>query len=169
MAGVGLTHQVFLGSGLSVQPNSRDLHFGQHGADQHSENDKSQANFSHAVEEEAPCEKERATPSHCYASSNRPSRRATYRAVCSKRATLPGKITEGCRCGRNRTTEWNVKWSAIRAWGVYHSRMLNRWAANMGRLEGATAEKAVPFPCAARRSLVVRLVAFLWFPAYAQL
>jgi hypothetical protein len=27
----------------------------------------------------------------------------------------------------------------------------------MGRLEGATAEKAVPFPCAARRSVVLRL------------
>jgi hypothetical protein len=31
-----------------------------------------------------------------------------------------------------------------------------------GRLEGATAEEAVPFPCAARRSFVLRLVAFLW-------
>src|SRR5512132_153038 len=30
-----------------------------------------------------------------------------------------------------------------------------------GRLEGATAEEAVPFPCAARRSFVLRLVAFL--------
>jgi hypothetical protein len=32
----------------------------------------------------------------------------------------------------------------------------------MGRSEGATAENAVPFPCAARRSFVVGLVAFLW-------
>jgi hypothetical protein len=122
-----------------------------------------------ALSVEPNSEKEHATPTHCYASSNRPSRRATYRAVCSKRATLPGKITEGCHCDRNRTTGRNVKWSGIRAWGEYHSRMLNRWAANMGRLEGATAEKAVPFPCAARRSLVVSLVAFLWFPAHAQL
>jgi len=38
---------------------------------------------------------------------------------------------------------------------------LDRWAANTGRSEGATAEKAVPFLCAARRSFVLRLVAFL--------
>src|SRR6266404_8996628 len=37
------------------------------------------------------------------------------------------------------------------------TRILDRWAANTGRLEGATAEKAVPFPCAARRSVVLRL------------
>jgi len=158
-----------LGSALSVEPNSREPTLRTAWGRPALENDKSQANFSHAVEEEALCEKVRAAPTHGYASSNRPSRRAAYRAVCGKRVTLPGKITEGSHCGRNRTTGCNVKWSAIRAWGEYHSRMLNRWAANMGRLEGATAEKAVPFPCAARRSLVVRLVAFLWFPAYAQL
>jgi hypothetical protein len=32
---------------------------------------------------------------------------------------------------------------------------LDRWAAKTGRSEGATAEKAVPFLCAARRSFVV--------------
>ncbi len=60
--------------------------------------------------------------------------------------------------GRNRTIEWNVKWPAIRAWGQYHSRILDRWAANAGRSEGATAVKAVPFLCAARRSLSSRSV-----------
>jgi hypothetical protein len=39
---------------------------------------------------------------------------------------------------------------------------MDRWAANTGRSEGATAEEAVPFPRAARRSFVLRLVAFLW-------
>jgi hypothetical protein len=34
-------------------------------------------------------------------------------------------------------------------------KSLDRWAANTGRSEGATAEKAVPFLCAARRSFVV--------------
>src|SRR5919204_2260383 len=60
--------------------------------------------------------------------------------------------------GRNRTTEWNVRWPAIRAWGQYHSRILDRWAANAGRSEGATAVKAVPFLCAARRSFSSRSV-----------
>ncbi len=31
-------------------------------------------------------------------------------------------------------------------------KILDRWAANTGRSEGATAEKAVPFPGAVRRS-----------------
>src|SRR5207302_8164212 len=66
-------------------------------------------------------------------------------------------LTENPECPRNRTSTWNVRWPAIRAWGQYHSRILDRWAANTGRLEGATAEKAVPFPCAARRSVVLRL------------
>jgi hypothetical protein len=43
----------------------------------------------------------------------------------------------------------------VRAWGRYHSRILDRWAANLGRSEGAIAEEAVPFPGAVRRSLVV--------------
>src|SRR5437660_8044664 len=68
-------------------------------------------------------------------------------------------LTENPQCPRNRTSTWNVRWPAIRAWGQYHSRILDRWAANTGRLEGATAEKAVPFPCAARRSVVLRFVA----------
>jgi hypothetical protein len=43
-------------------------------------------------------------------------------------------------------TGWNVNGPAIRAWGQYHSRILDRWAASAGCCEGATAEKAVPFP-----------------------
>src|SRR5262249_38064151 len=41
----------------------------------------------------------------CYASTNRRSRRATYPAVCSKRATLLGNVDRPdrkLRCGRNR-------------------------------------------------------------------
>jgi hypothetical protein len=34
--------------------------------------------------------------------------------------------------------------------------ILDRWAANAGRSEGATAEKAVPFLCAAPRSFSSR-------------
>src|SRR5438445_443953 len=37
-----------------------------------------------------------------------------------------------------------------------------------GRLEGAIAEEAVPFPCAARRSFVLRCVCVV-VPAHAQL
>jgi hypothetical protein len=54
------------------------------------------------------------------------------------------------------------KWPAIRAWGNTTPECLDRWAANMGRSEGATAGKAVLFPCAARRSFVGPLVAFVW-------
>src|SRR6266446_7839366 len=98
----------------------------------------------------------------CYASLNRRSGQATYPAVCGRRATLLDNVHQPDRkpqCARNRTSRWNVRWPAIRAWGQYHSRILDRWAANTGRLEGATAEKAVPFPCAARRSFVLRFAA----------
>jgi hypothetical protein len=95
-----------------------------------------------------------------YASTNRRGKCTTYRAVCGKRATLldnADRASRKPRCGLELNSGWNVKWPAIRAWGQYHSRILDRWAANTGRLEGATAEKAVPFPCAARRSVVLRL------------
>src|SRR5215472_2607452 len=85
---------------------------------------------------------------------------ARHPAVCSKRATLldnADRASRKPRCGLELNKRLNVKWPAIRAWGQYHSRILDRWAANTGRLEGATAEKAVPFPCAARRSVVLRL------------
>ena len=47
---------------------------------------------------------------------------------------------------RNRPAGLNVEGPAIRAWGQYHSRVLDRRAATAGCCEGATAEKAVPFP-----------------------
>jgi hypothetical protein len=53
------------------------------------------------------------------------------------------------RTGRLRDLRgWDIKWPAIRAWGRYHSRILDQWAANTGCLEGATAEKAaLPVSC----------------------
>jgi len=36
--------------------------------------------------------------------------------------------------------------------GLWFRTFLDRWAATAGRYEGATAEQAVPFPSAARRS-----------------
>src|SRR5947209_12021989 len=31
-------------------------------------------------------------------------------------------LTENPQCPRNRTSTWNVRWPAIRAWGQYRSR-----------------------------------------------
>jgi len=48
-------------------------------------------------------------------------RRATYPAVCGKRATLMGNVDRGNRRlqrARNGTSGWNVKWPAVRAWGL---------------------------------------------------
>ena len=58
----------------------------------------------------------------------------------------PGQVLIKPQDRRNRPTGWNVKGPAIRAWGQYHSRVLDRRAASAGCCEGATAEKAVPFP-----------------------
>src|SRR5437016_4026902 len=71
------------------------------------------------------------------ASTNRRGRRATYPAVCGKRATLPGNVDRAIRkpqCGRNRTNGWNVKWPAIRAWGQYHSRVIGSTGGECGQL-----------------------------------
>jgi len=60
-------------------------------------------------------------PTRCYASTNRRSRQATYPAVCSKRATLLGSVDRAngrLQRARNRTSGWNVKWPAVRAWGL---------------------------------------------------
>ena len=57
----------------------------------------------------------------------------TYLAVCSKGVTLVGNADPADRkrpCARNRTSGWNVRWPAIRAWGQDHSRILDRRAAN---------------------------------------
>src|SRR5436190_9999591 len=45
--------------------------------------------------------------------------------VCSKQVTLLDNANGANRnpqCPRNRTSTWNVRWPAIRAWGQYHSR-----------------------------------------------
>src|SRR5260370_41709918 len=68
-----------------------------------------------------------------YASANRRGARVTYPAVCSKGVTLLGNADRADRkpqCSRNRTSGWNVRWPAIRAWGQDHSRILDRRAAN---------------------------------------
>ena len=58
----------------------------------------------------------------------------------------PGQVLIKPQDRRNRPTGWNVKRPAIRAWGQYHSRVLDRRVSHTGCCEGATAEKAVPFP-----------------------
>jgi hypothetical protein len=60
-------------------------------------------------------------------------------------------LNEKLQCGRNLTKPLHVYWSTVRAWGRYHSRIFDRRAVHPGRLEGASAEEAVPFPVAARR------------------
>ena len=55
-------------------------------------------------------------------------------------------LNEKLQCGRNLTKPPHVNWSTFRAWGRYHSRILDPRAANPVRLEGASAEEAVPFP-----------------------
>jgi hypothetical protein len=84
------------------------------------------------------------------ADSNSQQSCGTYGPVCGKQATLLGDADESHRMGGNRPTGWNVKGPAIRAWGKYHSRVIGSTGGQYGPLEGATAEKAVPFPCAAR-------------------
>src|SRR5262245_17264626 len=94
------------------------------------------------------------------ASTSRRGKCPTYRAGCVKRARLLDNAdgrADSRGAGWNGKSGRNVNGPAIRVWGQYHSRILDRWAANTGRFEGATAEKAVPFPCAARRSVVLRL------------
>jgi hypothetical protein len=57
--------------------------------------------------------------------------------------------------GRNRTSGWNVKWPAIRAWGRYHSRVY--WIDGR-RIRAATKAPQRKRPCrsraTARRSLL---------------
>src|SRR5260221_11847164 len=56
-------------------------------------------------------------------------------------------LTESRSAGGNRTNGWDVKWPPIRAWGMPLPN-IGSMDGNTGRSEGATAEKAVPFPCA---------------------
>jgi hypothetical protein len=84
------------------------------------------------------------------ASTNRRGRRATYPAVCGKRATLPGNVDRAIRkpqCGRNRTNGWNVKWPSIRAWGQYHSR---RYWIDGRRIRAAPKAPQRKRPCRSR-------------------
>ena len=75
-------------------------------------------------------------------------------AVCSKRATLLGNVDRANRKAAVRaelTKRLDVKSVSGRGRSSqYHSRILDRWAANMAALKGATGENAVPFPGAAR-------------------
>jgi hypothetical protein len=51
--------------------------------------------------------------------------------------------------GRNRTTEGNVKWPAIRAWGQYHSRNIGSMGGEcepLGRRHSGKG-RAVPVCC----------------------
>ena len=92
------------------------------------------------------------------ASTNRRGRRATYPAVCGKRATLSGnadRAKQKAAVRAERTNGWNVKWPSIRAGGNTTPEDIGSMGGDTGRSEGATAEKAVPFPGAVRRSLVV--------------
>jgi hypothetical protein len=75
----------------------------------------------------------------------------TYPAVCSKWVTLLAQCGETLRRVRNRVSGSSVRWPAIRAWGMPLPN-IGSMGGEHGPLKGATAEKAVPFPCAVRRS-----------------
>jgi hypothetical protein len=69
----------------------------------------------------------------------------SYPAVCSKWVTLLGKCGSGSQKAEpNKRPEC---WMTIRAWGMPLPN-IGSMDGNTGRSEGATAEKAVPFPCA---------------------
>src|SRR5258708_967218 len=87
-----------------------------------------------------------------YASANRRSRRATYPAVCSKRATLLGNANGPTACAGTERDNGMLGRQLFGPGGDYHSRILDRWAANPGRREGAVAEPE-------RRPLILRLAA----------
>jgi hypothetical protein len=76
-------------------------------------------------------------PNFSYASANRRSSRATYPAVCSKRATLLGKGNGPTVCAGTERDDDMLGGQLFGPGGDYHSRILDRWAANPGRREGA--------------------------------
>src|SRR5260370_34305346 len=85
-----------------------------------------------------------------YASANRRGARVTYPAVCSKGVTLLGKADRADRkpqSARNRTSGWNVRWPAIRAWG---NTTPEYWID--GRPIRGLFRRRQSVPCAARRS-----------------
>src|SRR5258708_39943990 len=73
----------------------------------------------------------------CYASTNRRSRQATYRAVCGKRATLLANVDRADRkprCEAELTKRQDVKRPGIRAWGQNHSRVIGSTGGECGQL-----------------------------------
>jgi hypothetical protein len=88
-------------------------------------------------------------PTLSYAAANRRSRRATYPAVCSKRATLLGNANRPTACAGTERDNGMLGRQLFGPGGDYHSRTLDRWAANPGRREGAIADSE-------RRPLILR-------------
>ena len=88
-------------------------------------------------------------PNFSYASANRRSRRATYPTVCSKRATLLGNANGPTACAGTERDNGMLGRQLFGPGGDYHSRILDRWAANPGRREGATVDPE-------RRPLILR-------------
>jgi len=88
-------------------------------------------------------------PTLSYASANRRSRRATYPTVCSKRATLLGNANGPTACAGTERDNGMLGRQLFGPGGDYHSRTLDRWAANPGRREGAIADSE-------RRPLILR-------------
>src|SRR6516165_2531498 len=102
-------------------------------------------------------------PPRCYASTNRRSRRATYPAVCCKRATLLGnadRANRELRCGRNRPSGWTLSVQVFGPGGTrseYRSRIfwidgLRTWAA----AKAPQRKRPCRSRATARRSLFVR-------------
>jgi hypothetical protein len=85
-----------------------------------------------------------------YASANRRSKWTTYPAVCSKRVTLLGKYgSRKIESRRARGTEQALRMLGDQLFGPggdYHSRILDRWAANSGRGKGPSRKR----PCRSR-------------------
>jgi hypothetical protein len=88
-------------------------------------------------------------PNFSYASANRRSRRATYPTVCSKRATLLDNANGPTACAGTERDNGMLGRQLFGPGGDYHSRILDRWAANPGRREGATVDPE-------RRPLILR-------------
>src|SRR5947207_15166662 len=76
-------------------------------------------------------------PNFSYASANRRSSRATYPAVCSKRATLLGNANGPTACAGTERDNGMLGRQLFGPGGDYHSRILERGVANPGRREGA--------------------------------
>ena len=93
-------------------------------------------------------------PNLSYAAANRRSRRATYLTVCSKRDTLLGNAIGLTVCAGTERDNGMLGGQLFGPGGDYHSRILDRWAANSGRREGAMVDPE-------RRPLIVLRLAAL--------